>query len=47
MAVPATTSTIETPRPDTLEIDGKLHVRFAEESDARGRVLREVVDDDD
>jgi hypothetical protein len=47
MAVPATTSTIETPRPDTLEIHGERYVRLAEERDARGRVLREVADDDD
>jgi hypothetical protein len=47
MAVPATTSTIETSRPDTPETRGGLSVRFADESEARGRVLREVADDDD
>lgn len=36
MAVAATTSTIETPRPDTPEIHGGLSVRFADESEARG-----------
>lgn len=30
-----------------MDSAGEVYVRFADESDARGRVLREVVDDDD